>query len=145
MDIIFTKSKMEILLGKTKATAKKGAAVVKEKTGDAVLTARLQKRIKDLEDEIDLQLAEVGALVYATHTGHPGDTAEMQTILEYIDGLYEEISGHEQQLLLMQGFTACPACEALNAPENAFCHECGKNLKEEPAAPAEEPCSGENQ
>lgn len=138
MDIIFTKSKLEILLGKTKAKAKQGAAVVKEKTGDAVLSAKLQKRVKDLEDEIDLQLAEVGALVYATHTGHPSDSGEMQEILEYIDTLYEEIAGHEYQLMLMQGWQVCPACEAMNAPENAFCQECGKSLKEESAAPVEE-------
>lgn len=144
MDIIFTKSKLEILLGKTKAKAKQGAAAVSQKTGDAVLAAKLQKRVKDLEEEIDLQLAEVGALVYATHTGNPSNTGEMQEILEYIDGLYEEIAGHERQLLLMQGFQACPACEAVNAPENAFCQECGKSLKEE-AAPAPEVSESENE
>lgn len=134
MDIIFTKSKLEILLGKTKAKAKEGAAVVSQKTGDAVLAAKIQKRVKDLEEEIDLQLAEVGALVYATHTGTPSNTSEMQEILEYIDGLYEEIEGHERQLLLMQGYQFCPACDEANAPENAFCQECGKSLKEETAA-----------
>ena len=145
MDIIFTKSKLEILLGKTKAKARQGAAVVKEKTGDAVLNAKLQKRVKDLEDEIDLQLAEVGALVYATHTGHPSDTGEMQEILEYIDTLYEEIAGHERQLMLMQGWQFCPACEAVNEPEHAFCRECGKNLKEEAAPAAAEAEESENQ
>lgn len=145
MDIIFTKSKLEILLGKTKAKAKQGAAAVSQKTGDALLAAKLQKRVKDLEDEIDLQLAEVGALVYATHTGNPSDSGEMQEILEYIDTLYEEIAGHERQLLLMQGFCACPACEAVNAPENAFCHECGKSLKEEPAAAPVEAPESENE
>ena len=139
MDIIFTKSKMEVLLGKTRAKARKGAAAVKEKTGDALLMARLQKRVKDLEDEIDLQLAEVGALIYATHTGHPSESGEMQEILEYIDTLYEEVAGHERQLALMHGWQLCAGCEAVNPPENAFCQECGRNLKEEAPAADEAP------
>ncbi len=120
MDIIFTKSKLEILLDATKHKA--------DAMSDAVLAAKLRRRVRDLEEEIDLQLAEVGALVYATHTGSPSDTGEMQEILAYIDGLYEELAGHEEQLLLMAGCRPCPDCQTMNAPENAFCQECGRKL-----------------
>lgn len=124
MEIIFTKSKLGTLLDTAKHRAERGAAAA----NDAVLAAKLRRRVRDLEEEIDLQLAEVGALVYATHTGEPSDTGEMQEILSYIDGLYEELAGHEEQLLLMAGYRPCPDCQTMNAPENGFCQECGKKL-----------------
>ena len=128
MDIMFENSKLEILFNTTKAKALQSAAAVSRKTEDAVLTAKLHRRIRDLEEEIDLQLAEVGALVYATHTGTPSDSGEMQEILSYIDGLFEELDGHERQLKIMKGAKFCESCGQENAPENAFCQDCGKSL-----------------
>jgi len=111
--------------------AQTGAAMVACKADDAIARARLQRRMKDLEEEIDLQLAEIGALVYATHTGTPSDSREMQEILTYIDGLYQELDAHERQLRMMQGFVYCPVCGAENPGANAFCQDCGKNLTDE--------------
>lgn len=129
MDIIFKKSKWEILLGGARDKARQGAAAVSRKAEDARLAARLRRRVKDLEEEIDLQLAEAGALIYATHTGTPSSSSDMQEILSYIDGLYEEIEGHERQLKILQGVRFCEGCGQENAPENAFCQACGKSLK----------------
>ena len=131
MDIIFENSRLEAIFQSTKARVRQGAAAVSRKTEDAVLGAKLRRRIRDLEEEIDLQLAEVGALVYATHTGTPSDSQEMQEILTYIDGLFEELEGHERQLRIMAGARFCPACGQENAPEHAFCQDCGKSLAEE--------------
>jgi len=102
----------------------------------AVLRSKLLRRSKELEDEIDLQFAEIGALIYATHTGTPSSSEDIQEILTYVDSLFEELEGHEKQLLILDGIQFCPVCGGENAPENSFCQECGKKLKEE--APAEE-------
>ena len=131
MEIIFENSRLATLFKNTKAKAKHSAATVSRKTEDAMLSTKLRRQIRDLEEEIDLQLAEVGALVYATHTGTPSSSQEMQQILTYIDDLFEELVGHERQLKILGGSKFCPACDQENAGEHTFCQECGKNLTEE--------------
>lgn len=98
------------------------------KASDAIACAKLHRAINELEDEIDLQLCDIGRLIYATHIGNPSDSDEIQKILEYVDGLYEEIAAHEQELDLLQGLRFCPACNAENTAANAFCQDCGHPL-----------------
>ena len=120
------------LLAKTKASAadmtdaaRTGMAAVSVKANDTIACARLHRAINDLEDEIDLQLCDIGRLIYATHIGNPSDSDEIQKILTYVDGLYEEIAAHEHQLDLLQGIRVCSVCGAENTPANAYCQDCG--------------------
>jgi len=121
------------LLAKTKASAadvteaaRDGVAALSVKANETITTATLHRAIADLEDEIDLQLCDIGRLVYATHCGNPSDSEEMQKILEYVDGLFEEIAGHERQLELMQGQRVCNVCGAKNSATNVYCQDCGQ-------------------
>ena len=113
------------------ALAKEGAQRIGFNAEDALLRGKLQRAVKDLEDEIDLQFAEIGALIYATHTGTPAPSSDIQEILTYIDSLFEQIEGHEKQLKVLDGYRFCPACDEENAPENAYCHQCGRKLAED--------------
>lgn len=105
--------------------ARSGMAAMGVKAGDAIACAKLHRAINDLEDEIDLQLCDIGRLVYATHIGNPSDSDEIQQILTYVDGLYEEIAAHEEELERLQGSRVCGVCGAANAPENVYCQDCG--------------------
>lgn len=105
--------------------ARSGMAAMSVKAGDAIACAKLHRAINDLEDEIDLQLCDIGRLVYATHIGNPSDSDEIQQILTYVDGLYEEIAAHEEELERLQGSRICGVCGAANAPENVYCQDCG--------------------
>ena len=105
--------------------ARSGMAAMSVKAGDAIACAKLHRAINDLEDEIDLQLCDIGRLVYATHIGNPSDSDEIQQILTYVDGLYEEIAAHEEELERLQGSRICGVCGAVNAPENVYCQDCG--------------------
>ena len=105
--------------------ARSGMAAMSVKAGDAIACAKLHRAINDLEDEIDLQLCDIGRLVYATHIGNPSDSDEIQQILTYVDGLYEEIAAHEEELERLQGSRVCGVCGAVNAPENVYCQDCG--------------------
>ncbi len=96
------------------------------KAADTITCARLHRAINDLEDEIDLQLCDIGRLIYATHIGTPSDSDEIQKILEYVDGLYEEIAAHEQELDLLQGIRICPVCAAESPASSAYCQDCGQ-------------------
>lgn len=110
--------------------ARTGMAAVSGKAGDTLAYAKLRRAVTDLEDEIDLQLCDIGRLIYATHCGTPTDSEEIQKILEYVDGLYEEIEGHERQMKLMRGARFCGVCGAENAAGNVYCQDCGQPFPE---------------
>ena len=101
------------------------------KAEDTLSHMKLQRRIRDLEEEIALQMQTLGEMIYDTHRGTPSTSTEMQLVLEYVDSLYEEIEAHRRQIRMMQGFRFCAACGAENAEANAFCQDCGKSLTEE--------------
>ena len=104
------------------------AQAVGQKAGEAAGRARLRSEVKALEGEIRLQLQAVGELVYATHTGKPSDSEDMQEILEYIDGLYEQLEGRERALRELEGLARTCVCGAENPPETGFCRTCGRPL-----------------
>ena len=98
---------------------------------EAVNRIQLRRTIRDLEEEIGLQLREVGELVYATHRGTPSDSEDIQEILEYVDSLREELEAHQRELRTLAGVRFCPACGEENDGANAFCHNCGQPLSGE--------------
>ena len=106
--------------------ARTGMTIVSDKANHTIACTKLHRAINDLEEEIDLQLCDIGRLVYATHMGNPSDSEEIQKILDYVDGLYEEIAAHEQELDLLQGIRTCGVCGGENVPDNAYCQDCGQ-------------------
>ena len=111
--------------------AKKAAAGLERRAEEAVNRIQLRRTIRDLEEEIGLQLREVGELVYATHRGTPSDSQDIQEILEYVDSLREELEAHQRELRTLAGVRFCPACGEENDGANAFCHNCGPPLSGE--------------
>ena len=106
--VTFESPKLEKLAGRTKETAvavtssaRSKVAEMSKAANERLARARLSRAVDDLQYEIDLQMQAVGCLVYATHKGRPSDSNEIQQILEYVDSLYEQMEGHEQQLKLM--------------------------------------------
>lgn len=108
--------------------ARAGAEKAGRSAENAVTRVKLGRVIRDLQQEIDLQMQAVGELIYATHRGTPSDSDDVQEILEYVDGLYEEMEGHQRQLKLLQGQLLCGACGAENESSNVYCHNCGQPL-----------------
>ena len=108
--------------------AHSGMIEVSSKVSDTIACAKLHRAINDLEDEIDLQLCDIGRLVYATHIGNPSDSEEIQKILTYVDGLYEEIAAHEDELAHLRGICVCDVCGAENTADSVYCQDCGQPI-----------------
>ena len=70
-----------------------------------------------------------GMLIYATHTGTPSDSGDVQNILEYVDSLYEQLEGHEAELKRMRGLLLCACCGAENEGDWVYCRSCGQPLE----------------
>ena len=108
--------------------ARAGAEAVGRRAEDAASRSRLERAVRDLREEIDIQMQAVGELIYATHRGSPSNSDDVQEILEYVDGLYEELEGHQQELKRLRGMLLCAACGAENDGVNLYCHNCGQPL-----------------
>ena len=69
--------------------------------------------------------------IYATHRGSPSNSDDVQEILEFVDSLYEEMEGHQQELKRLRGELLCAGCGAENESANLYCHNCGQPLGRE--------------
>ena len=106
-----------------------GAAVsVERKAEELASSARLRFRAATLEGEVEGTLAEVGELLYATHTGSPTDSDVLQKKLEKIDALKAELAEINGRLGRASAGKICPACGAQNRPGDLFCRSCGGRL-----------------
>ena len=109
--------------------ARAGAEAVGRRAEDAVSRTRLERAVRDLREEIDTQMQAVGELIYATHRGSPSNSDDVQEILEFVDSLYEEMEGHQQELKRLRGELLCAGCGAENESANLYCHNCGQPLE----------------
>lgn len=98
---------------------------------DAAARTRLERAVGDLREEIDTQMRAVGELIYATHRGSPSNSDDVQEILEFVDSLYEEMDGYQQELKRLSGILLCASCGAENERANLYCHNCGHPLERE--------------
>lgn len=101
---------------------------VGKKAGELLSVAKLNIRLVDLRAEVNLQLREVGEMIYATHTGTPTESEVLLAKLQEIDGLRQQIDRLEREIARLQGGAVCPFCGAATRSGDAFCRECGQKL-----------------
>lgn len=110
------------------AALREGAAAVERRAEDSLSRFRLEREIHDLQEEIGLQMRAVGELMYASHKGYPAGSGQVQDILEYVDGLYEELEAHRREVETLRGLLICSGCGEGNSAGSLYCQNCGKPL-----------------
>ena len=126
--VTYSRERWEELSRRAREKFQNAAGLVEEKTEALRAKARLEQEVRDLQEEIDLQMQAIGEITYAAHKGRPSDSDAIRQILEYVDSLYEQLEAHRQERESAQGATVCSACGAENAPEHLYCHNCGHPL-----------------
>lgn len=116
----------ELLTGK-QDKLREHMAALGVKASDMLTYAQLRRAVDEAQDEIMLQMCQLGELLYATHSGTPSDSDELQKILEYIDDLHDEIDGHEEQMKLLRGLRSCPICGGEISDSDSYCQHCGQH------------------
>ena len=101
---------------------------VGKKAGELLSVAKLNIRLVDLRAEVNLQLREVGEMIYATHTGTLTESEVLLAKLQEIDGLRQQIDRLEREIARLQGGAVCPFCGAAARSGDVFCRECGQKL-----------------
>ena len=101
---------------------------VGKKAGELLSVAKLNIRLVDLRAEVNLQLREVGEMIYATHTGTLTESEVLLAKLQEIDGLRQQIDRLEREIARLQGGAVYPFCGAAARSGDVFCRECGQKL-----------------
>ena len=109
--------------------AKTGVKKAGKATEDTVQYAKLKWEEADLESRVRRCLQRVGEMVYATHTGDPTDSGDMEEVLQEIDRLREELRRRERQRMILRGQAFCEACGAMNDGKSVYCTNCGQPLE----------------
>ena len=105
------------------------AAWAAGRRADALVSAaRLRMRSASLEDRVEGCLAEIGEMLYATHTGHPTDSDALLEKLREVDSLRAERARLEHLLDRRREAAVCPVCGAPARKDDVFCRACGKRL-----------------
>ena len=95
-----------------------GAERLKEAARRQMETARLRR-------ETDAALRELGALLYATHTGSPTDSDVLLEKMTEIDGLRARLRALEGEPVI---HLLCPCCGREVSREDVYCPDCGEKL-----------------
>ena len=101
---------------------------VGKKAGELLSVAKLRIRAATLESAVDEGLRELGAMLYATHTGDPTDSEVLLAKLQEIDGLKAELREVNEGIGRGQEAGTCATCGAAVREGDAFCRECGGKL-----------------
>ena len=102
---------------------------VGKKAGELLSVAKLNIRLVDLRSEVNLQLREVGEMVYATNTGNPTESETLLAKLQEIDGLKAQIAAVEAEIGRQHTAAGeCPVCGTEPREGDQFCRECGEKL-----------------
>ncbi len=93
-----------------------------EAAKDATRTAKLNIKLKSLDDKLSKEFENLGRKYYESHKDD--DSAESRRIQE----IYTEISDTKDELADIRGEVVCPKCGEY-VPKNAkFCPNCGNDM-----------------
>lgn len=111
--------------------ASNAAYGVSKRAGELLSVAKLRINAATLEGRVEGCKAEIGEMIYATHTGTPTDSDILLAKLQEIDELHAQIATLEAEIARLQGTEStaiCPICGAPTREADVFCRECGGKL-----------------
>ena len=127
--------KMYELLDTVQKTAVQAGAVasdaaygVSKKAEELLSTAKLRSRLAGLEGDRDAAMANVGRMVYATHTGALPESDVLLEKLKEIDGIQAEIAALREELGRDPEMPVCSVCGSVGEDGDHFCRNCGGKL-----------------
>ena len=86
---------------------------------------QLNLSLAEKKNKVNRLLQEVGAMVYATHTGSPTDSDALLAKLAEIDEAKREVQEVQDKIDARRGIEKCVVCGKNLLPGDQFCRDCG--------------------
>ena len=86
---------------------------------------QLNLSLAEKKNKVNRLLQEVGAMVYATHTGSPTDSDALLAKLSEIDEAKREVQEVQDKIDARRGIEKCVVCGKALLPGDQFCRDCG--------------------
>ena len=110
-------------------TAADTARVAGRKAGQMVDVAKLNVQLFDLNGEFSDILKKLGQVMYDTHRGQGGESADVAGLLERADEVSEKIREVKARISDLRQSRTCPACGASCGKEDKYCRGCGPSVR----------------
>ena len=106
-------------------TAADTASCLGDKATTLAEITRLNFNLTEKKNKVNRLLQEVGAMVYATHTGSPTDSDALLAKLAEIDDAKREVQEVQDKIDARRGIEKCVVCGKNLLPGDQFCRDCG--------------------
>jgi DNA repair exonuclease SbcCD ATPase subunit len=118
----------ENLADRTEEAASHAVDLAGRTASDVVESTKLNKKIFDLNSDIDQLYLEIGKMLYDTHQGKAIEQDIVQEKLTQLDEKHEEIAALREKLSRRRRGKTCPVCGKECKADSTFCSECGARL-----------------
>lgn len=103
--------------------------IARKKTGDFVDLQKLKINAATIRSEIDKDFESLGRIFYDGQKNDTDYSDAIKTVVNDIDGKYEELFEIEDKIREAKGGNFCESCGAQNPDDSVFCRKCGKKLQ----------------
>ena len=117
--------KVKELLDRIRDTASAAADTAAD---TARVAGRKAGQLFDLNGEFSDILKKLGQVMYDTHRGQGGESADVAGLLERADEVSEKIREVKARISDLRQSRTCPACGASCGKEDKYCRGCGAPL-----------------
>lgn len=108
--------------------AGKGLNAATKKGSEIAQSAKLSKKVFDLEGDINVLLQKIGKMVYDTHCGIEADAEALEALLIEVDGKTAELCEAQEELSELKNTRKCTVCGEDVSKDDKFCKNCGAIL-----------------
>lgn len=124
--------------------ARTAANTVGKKAGQLKDYSKLKYSESGIKADIAKKKQELGDYIYSCSKTGEIDKERMQSFVEEIDELEENLQITREMLTVAKNKVTCSACKAENERDSAFCCKCGRKLTEEQKNTECNCCCGES-
>ncbi len=129
--------KTKVILEKVKASAAmvgdltlSAAASVGKKASGVVEQSKLNLKLFDLQNEVDLLYKSIGRSLYQAHTEPDGETPDFDELFLAVDEKQAEIQSLRDKIVELRCTKKCPnpECGRTCGKDTHYCPDCGTAL-----------------